>query len=220
MLISGCRYIDPFVHYSEASEHTSQGEYEKAIPQFKKAIKGFSRVSTYESFEYDARCRYALALNEYSKVGKPKHLITARKNFDMVLAYLKNGNSLLSCTSGVVISSRANTLQREATYTESDERYYELLERAYSSYQTAIKPLIKDKEWLSLAYTYFNLAETSEMYGDLNEAIKWIEKAIKINEKYGFEDNLIEDSNYFAQLKARNEKARKTDSDASSPRLQ
>jgi len=205
LYISGCSYIAPFVDVSDASELASEGRYEEAIPLFEKAISGFSKVSAYESFEYDARCEYALTLNEYSKLGVSDHIPTARKNFSMVLAYLKKGNSIIRCTKGVVISSRANTLQQEATYAENDEDYYELLKRAYSSYQDAIEPLIQEKEWLSLAYTYFNLAETSEMYGDIPEAIKWIEKAISVNKKHDFKNNLVEDANYLEQLRTKNE---------------
>ncbi len=201
--ISGCKYTSPFVELYEANSFESNGKYTEAIQHYESAINGFSKVSAYESFEYDARCAYALMLNEYSKSGESKYVLKSQGNFDLVLAYLQKGNEIIMCTEGVVVSSRANTIQQQAAYSEKEEEYYKLLEQAYSSYKDAIQPLQNSKDWLSLAYTYYNLAETSEWYGDIPEAIKWINKAIEVNKEQGFTKNLAEDSQYLAKLESK-----------------
>ena len=200
LLVSGCSYIDPFVELYEANKLGQDGKYSEAISHYKSAIKGFAKVSDYESFEYDARCSYALMLNDYSKAGNSDYILIAQNNFDLVIAYLRKGNEIIMCSEGVAVSSRANTIQQQASYSNNEEEYYKFLESAYYSYQDAIKPLEKSKEYLSLAYTYYNLAETSEWYGDIPEAIKWIKKAIDINKQQGFSDNLAEDEKYLSQL--------------------
>ncbi len=91
---------------------------------------------------------------------------------------------------------------QEAAYTENEEKYFELLERAYFSYKEAIEPLKKSEEWQSLAYTYYNLAETSEWYGDLDEAVSWIKRAIEMDKKYGFTKDLEEDVQYLSKLES------------------
>jgi len=173
-LMIGCGYINPFADIYEANRLEKDGKYAESIPHYESAIKGFSNVSAYESFEYDARCSYALMLNEYAKEGKPDYISTAQYNLDLVLAYLRKGNEITMCSEGVVVSSRANTIHQQAAYSQSEEEYYQLLEKAYYSYQDAIKPLEESGEWLSLAYTYYNLAEASEWYGDVPAAIEWM----------------------------------------------
>lgn len=199
VILSGCDYISPFQALSKASELNDSGEYSSAIPHYEEAISGFSKRSMLKVFEYETRYSYALMLNEYTKDNNPEYIKVARANYEWILTYLEENDELFS-TKGMVLSSMANTYQQEAAYTESEGEYFLLLEKAYSIYKESAQELKNNKDWHNLAYTYYNLGETSEWYGDLDEAIKWLRLAVELDKKHGFQKDLIEDEEYLNRL--------------------
>jgi tetratricopeptide (TPR) repeat protein len=200
--LTGCDYISPFQELNKASDLNEKGMYEKAIPRYEAAISGFSSIGFYKTVEYETRYSYALMLNEFTKDNHPEYIQVARKHYKWILNYLNDNKELIS-TKAMTLSSMANTYQQEAGYTENEEQYYKLLEKAYSTYKEAAEGLKTNKDWHNLAFTYYNLGETSEWYGDINEAVKWLELAVELDKKYGFDKDLIEDQNYLHKLKVK-----------------
>lgn len=217
---AGCDYLPPVTDLSKASNYSDEGEYEKAITHYENALERLSSVSFYRSIEYETRYSYGLMLNEYTKDDNPDYIPVARNQFEWVLSYLEKADELV-ITKAMVLSTLANTYQQEAGYTEDEEKYYKLLENAYSIYKESANGLEENEDWQNLAYTYYNLGETSEWYGDLAEAIKWLKKAVELDKKHGFDKDLEEDSAYLSRLKLSHQemlnKQRNADSGADAP---
>jgi tetratricopeptide (TPR) repeat protein len=192
----------PVSDLAKASSYTEQKNYEKAIEHYKLALKSLDGSTLYSAIEYETRYSYGLMLNEYTKDNHPEYIKVAREQFEWVLNYLERSSELLS-TRAMALSTLANTYQQEAGYTESEEEFYQILEKAYSIYKESAAGLEKNKDWHNLAYTYYNLGETAEWYGDLPEAIKWLEKAVELDKLHGFDADLKEDSAYLARLKSK-----------------
>ncbi|MBQ0754209.1 MAG: tetratricopeptide repeat protein [Gammaproteobacteria bacterium] len=192
--------LPPVSDLAKASSYTDKKNYEKAIEHYKLALESLDGSKLYSAIEYETRYSYGLMLNEYTKDNHPEYIEVARKQFEWVIGYLEKSSALLS-TRAMALSTLANTYQQEAGYTENEEKHYQLLEKAFSIYKESAAGLEKNRDWHNLAYTYYNLGETAEWYGDLPEAIKWLEKAVDLDKKYGFKDDLKEDSAYLERLK-------------------
>ena len=183
--------MSPIVDLVQARSYDAQGKFDEAIPYYESAIDGFSKKKTHIISEYKARCFYGLMLGEYATQNKAQYIEKAQRNLDAVILFIRD-NQIKSCSLGVSLRAKAKTLQLQASYSENEEEFYSLLERAYWGYFDAVVVLKESKEWHSLAYTYYNLGETSDWYGDTDEAIKWIALAVELDKIYGFDKDLIE----------------------------
>jgi len=194
-----------FSLFLEAEELYEAGDFEKSREKYSKAIKEASKSTLFGFYEYEIRASYGFMLNELSNKTDSAYFIESRQQFEWIIEYLDKNPELIS-TKAQAITQLAFTYQQEAAYTESEEEYYQLLEMAYKIYKEAAQQLEVNQDWRVLASTFYNIGKTSEWYGDLDEAIKWLEKAVEIDKKYGFEENLKEDSEYLIHLKNEREK--------------
>lgn len=201
-LLSACDYISPMVDLRKGSYFYGKGEYEKAIPYYEAAIAGLSKVDLdlYKGLEYETRHSYVLLLTDHARNGNPEYIPVARENTKLILDYLKHNNAAIS-TVGMTLLSLAYTYHQEAAYTEVEEHYYQLLETAYGTYLQAVEHLKAEQDWYNLTYAYYNLGETAEWYGDIDQAVEWLELTVELDKKYGFDEDLQEDQRYLTHLR-------------------
>lgn len=210
-VLPGCDYTPPLSDLTEAGNYHEAGEYAKAKKHYEAALERLSSVSLYRPIEYQTRYSYGLMLNEYAKEDHPELIPLAREQLEWVLAYLEKEDEWIT-TKAMALSTLANTYQQEAGYSEDETRYYQLLEKAFAMYSEAAEELARNQDWHNLAYTYYNLGQTADWYGDLPEAILWLEKAVELDKRYGFTEDLEEDSAYLVKLRSKQEKRLETPS--------
>jgi len=193
IILSGCDYFPPYTDIYKAGEYKEEKDYEKAISHFEIALEKLSRRNMYQSIEFEERYSYGGMLNDYAKLDNPEYILIAREQFEWIRANPIKGKETIYARA---LSNLANTYQQEAGYTEDEVEVNKLLEKASLAYENSVVEMAKNDDWKNIAYTYYNLGETAEWYGDYPQAIDWLEKAVHVNKKHGFDKNLIEDQEY------------------------
>ncbi|WP_444929697.1 tetratricopeptide repeat protein [Microbulbifer sp. SSSA002] len=182
---------------SKAETYARTGNYADALPLYEKAI---SSLADYPDQQQALRYRYGIVLNAFSAQERPDLYPLARAQFEAVLNYLDSG-AVLPQSAAKVQSAMAHTYhQQAATETETTQRAH-LLRSAYLLYKSAIPGLRAQGEWQNLAITYFNLGQVCEWQGNLEEAIAWLEKTVRLDIQHKLPD-LQEDSDYLSALRS------------------
>ncbi|USD22239.1 tetratricopeptide repeat protein [Microbulbifer variabilis] len=145
------------------------------------------------------RYRYGIVLNALGAKSRPDLYPLARAQFQSVLRYLDSG-AQLPHSSARVRSALAHTYHRQAASEELATQREHLLSTAYLLYKSALEGLLSQEEWHNLSITYFNLGQVCEWQGNLEEAIRWLEKAVELDLQHKLPD-LKEDSDYLAALR-------------------
>lgn len=191
-----------YTNYLLAEDSFENGEFRQSKILYEKSIESCSTSFLFGWYEYEIRFSYGRMLNEYSKISESSSdlFLESRLQFEWVIDYLDENPELIS-TKAQALSNLANTYQQQAAATDSNEEYFKLLEVAFRIYRESAEQLEVNQDWKNLSYTYYNLGQTSDWYGDVGEAIKWLEKAVELDKKFGFSQDFKEDSEYLNSLK-------------------
>lgn len=187
---------------SEAEELALQGEFDTALPLYEKAIAALAE----EPGQQQAlRYRYGMVLNALGARARPELYPLARAQFESVLNYLNSGPSPeqpppLEHSAARVRSALAHTYHQQSASEEDPMQKAHFLRTAYLLYNSAAQDLKRQREWHNLSITYFNLGQVCEWQGKLEEAIHWVENAVKLDRLHGFVD-LEEDHAYLLALR-------------------
>lgn len=210
LLISACDYVTPFYQMNTAMKYDEMERYKDAIPHYQNAIAGFQKVEHYGGVEYFTRIIYSVALDSYAEKNDDykTYVTEARNNYIRLLETSDqfNNNDILKSldmdiSRGVYLNHIARTYMYDAQNQDDDDKYYDLVQQAYLKYKEASELLEKQKDWENLAVTYYSLGESSDWYGDYETAISWLEMAVELDEKHGFDSSLEEDKAYLEKLK-------------------
>ncbi|WP_444926682.1 tetratricopeptide repeat protein [Microbulbifer sp. TRSA002] len=182
---------------TEAETYARTGNYADALPLYEKAI---SSLSDYPDQQQALRYRYGIVLNAFSAQARPDLYPLARAQFESVLNYLDEG-AVLPQSTARVRSAMAHTYHQQAATEKEHTQRAHLLRSAYLLYKSAIQGLREQEEWQNLAITYFNLGQVCEWQGNLEEAIIWLEKTVKLDMQHKLPD-LQEDSDYLSALRS------------------
>ncbi|MFA0811172.1 tetratricopeptide repeat protein [Microbulbifer epialgicus] len=180
----------------EAEKLARQGKFDAALPFYEKAI---SALSPYPARQQALRYRYGIVLNALGAKSRPDLYPLARAQFQSVLNYLDSGAELPH-SAARVRSAMAHTYHQQAANEETVTQRTHLLNTAYFLYKSAVDGLSAQQEWHNLAITYFNIGQVCEWQGNLEEAITWLEKAVKLDLQHKLPD-LEEDSDYLTTLR-------------------
>lgn len=212
LVLIGCDLIPPFYALVRGHTHNNKGNYSKAIPYYETAIEGFSKDSELEDLEYDTRFIYAEMLLEHAKEDNPEFIEPARTHLESVLNYIDTTkDNDFDVSKGLALSTMAHTYHVESLFVEDDDEYFLVLESAYSIYLESTEELESAKEWHNLSITAYNIGEVADWYGDIDEAINWMSRAVQLDKEHGFDEDLIQDQTYLDDLQARKLEVLKTE---------
>lgn len=195
---------------TEAEELALTGDFDNALPLYERAI---AALSGQPAEQQALRYRYGMVLNALGGQARPDLYPLARSQFQSVLRYLERGNREpeqsgrnqepggpgFEHSTARVRSALAHTYHQQSA-SEGGPRRAQLLRSAYQLYSSATAELARERDWHNLSITYFNLGQVCEWQGNLEEAIEWLEKAVKLDRQHGFPD-LEEDQAYLLALR-------------------
>jgi len=196
LLAPGAALAEPQQLVAEAEQLALSGDFDAALPLYEKAI---GDLAAQPHQQQALRYRYGIVLNALGGQQHPELYPLARAQFEAVLNYLQSGAPLEE-SSARVRSALAHTYHQQAASETDPSRKSQLLRNAYSFYNSAAHGLFREREWHNLAITYFNLGQVCEWQGNLEEAIRWVEKAVELDDRHGFAD-LQEDTDYLSGLR-------------------
>lgn len=182
---------------AEAEENALSGDYDAALPLYERAIAGLASDRRSQSL---LRYRYGIVLNALGG-ERPDLYPLARSQFEAVLAYIESSPGLpFEHSAARVRSAIAHTYHQHSALQENPTRRAAMLRNAYQLYASAIGDLRQERDWQNLAITAFNIGQVCEWQGNLEEAIQWLEQAVDLDRRHGFED-LEEDMAYLTTLR-------------------
>lgn len=182
---------------AEAEEYALRGRYDNALPLYEKAIAALAQDRPQQ---HRLRYRYGIILNALGG-QRPDLYPLARSQFESVLAYVESSPAIpFEHSAARVRSALAHTYHQQSASESDIHRRTQLLRSAYQLYAAARVQLKEEKDWQNLAITYFNLGQVCEWQGNLEEAIEWLEEAVALDRRHGFDD-LEEDLAYLTALR-------------------
>ncbi|GLS83262.1 tetratricopeptide repeat protein [Paraferrimonas haliotis] len=190
-------------NYEQALKAHEFGQNEKAAQHYQLALEQVQDSLFAWPLEINIRAAYGEHL--LSQVEqKPELLWEAREQYNEALSLneLDRFQILALFDVGYLWSALAKTYQLEAAYTDNVDVYYDALQNAFYAQDKAATEFEAEQQWRSLNASYYSLGEIAEWYGDYEEAIRWLEKAVELDKRHGFEDDLIVDSQYLERLRA------------------
>jgi tetratricopeptide (TPR) repeat protein len=181
----------------EAEENALAGDYDAALPLYERAIAGLTADPHSQNL---LRYRYGIVLNALGG-ERPDLYPLARSQFEAVLSYIESSPGLpFEHSAARVRSAIAHTYHQHSALQENPNKRATMLRNAYQLYASAIGDLRREGDWQNLAITAFNIGQVCEWQGNLEEAIQWLEQAVELDRRHGFED-LEEDMGYLSALR-------------------
>ncbi|WP_406828986.1 tetratricopeptide repeat protein [Microbulbifer sp. ARAS458-1] len=182
---------------SEAEEYALEGNYDRALPLYERAI---AELKSDPHPQNQLRYRYGIILNALGG-QRPDLYPLARGQFEAVLDYIESSPGIpFEHSAARVRSAIAHTFHQESALQEHPGRRAVMLRHAYQLYAGAIEQLRAEQDWQNLAITSFNIGQVCEWQGNLEEAIQWLEQAVALDRQHGFPD-LEEDQAYLTALR-------------------
>lgn len=182
---------------SEAEEYALGGDYDAALPLYEQAIANLQNDLLQQ---HRLRYRYGIILNALGG-QRPDLYPLARSQFESVLAYIESSPGLpFEHSAARVQSALAHTYHQQSATVDSEHQRAQMLRRAYQLYSAALPALQAEEDWQNLAITTFNIGQVCEWQGNLEEAIEWLEQAVALDRRHGFDD-LEEDLAYLTALR-------------------
>lgn len=181
----------------EAEQFALGGDYDAALPLYEQAI---ARLRDDPPQQHRLRYRYGIILNALGG-QQPDLYPLARSQFQAVLSYIESSPGLpFEHSAARVRSALAHTYHQQSATIANDLERAQMLRRAYQLYSAAQVELQQEEDWQNLAITYFNIGQVCEWQGNLEEAIEWLEQAVVLDRRHGFDD-LEEDQAYLTALR-------------------
>ncbi|QIL91606.1 tetratricopeptide repeat protein [Microbulbifer sp. SH-1] len=182
---------------AQAEETALSGDYDAALPLYERAIAGLANDPRHQNL---LRYRYGIVLNALGG-ERPDLYPLARSQFEAVLTYIESSPGLpFEHSAARVRSAIAHTYHQHSALQENPNKRAAMLRNAYQLYASAIGDLRQERDWQNLAITAFNIGQVCEWQGNLEEAIQWLEQAVDLDRRHGFED-LEEDMAYLTSLR-------------------
>lgn len=185
----------------------AEGAPYRAIEQYEKAVDASSSSNFFNLYDYEINVSfgtmlfsYANSLPESESVEQSKLLTRARSQVIKAEDNLKDGFELFT-SKGNVSYLLADIYVSEAQLAESDEDYFSTLRQAFTSYQAAALAFGEDKDWVSLSASYYQMAAVADAYGEIDEAIVWMERAVALDKAYELHEDLELDTKFLNHLK-------------------